>query len=485
MYGYLRRQSLEPEPMAANNPSNPPLMTMAPPPSGEFKTREELLEFQKDWAESQGFAVVIGRSRKNRLWIKCDRGGEYSDKHLHDPENRKRRRKETRLTGCPFIVKSTQKKDGIWRCQTETGEHNHGPSEDLSIHPSLRRMTEEQVQKVNEMTEAGNTPVETLDALQRMWPGIKVLRRDIYNARKKYKTEKEASDAAQGLHLPRPYEDPNGKMPGPTLTGRWEWIEDGDEIKRKKKRKLSTPGQMNLTTELREAPSIAVTQTAPVMVPPSAPAPIARRQASGLGSLPPRTFQSSQPMSAQSLSAPQQRAQAGLGAMESSGTLNNGGVNGALPGGMTGGLNGVRSPPIPPFHHYGSLTSSSSVASHANGTPSAPPRSVYRTNQPPQQIAPPAVDPGMVHGMHPAPNPNPGPPPVSMETAATGMSRAALASPQPSGSEQILISRLQRVEKDQRDTKNMLAQILGAIQNGKQSQNQGIQGLGVGPGGRR
>ena len=232
-------------------PQRPPPMSMAPPPAREFNTREELLAFQKAWAEEQGFAVVIGRSRPNRLWIKCDRGGEYSDKHLHDPENRKRKRKATRLTGCPFNIKATMKKDKIWRCHTEVGEHNHPPSEDLSIHPSLRRMTLEQERKVNDMTEAGNTPVETLDELQRLWPGIKVLRRDIYNQRKKFKTEKEkvASPVANGggssLPAPPVWEDPNGKMPGPTKTGQWIWVEEGDEVKRKKRKKSSTggPGQ--------------------------------------------------------------------------------------------------------------------------------------------------------------------------------------------------------------------------------------------------
>jgi hypothetical protein len=225
-----------------SNTTRPPPMSMAAPPAMEFTSRDELLDFQKTWAEQQGFAVVIGRSRPNRLWIKCDRGGEYSDKHLNDPENRKRKRKATRLTGCPFNVKATMKKDKIWRCHTECGEHNHPPSEDLTIHPSLRRMTDEQLHKVNEMTEAGNTPVETLEELQRLWPNIKVLRRDIYNARKKYKTEKELaqmSNGNQSTPQPRTWEDPNGKIPGPTPTGRWEWLEDGDEVKRKKRKKSS------------------------------------------------------------------------------------------------------------------------------------------------------------------------------------------------------------------------------------------------------
>ena len=53
-------------------------------------------------------------------------------------------------------------------------------------------MTEVQVQKVNEMQDSGHTPVETLEELKMLWPDINILIRDIYNARKKYKSEKEA-----------------------------------------------------------------------------------------------------------------------------------------------------------------------------------------------------------------------------------------------------------------------------------------------------
>jgi hypothetical protein len=406
---------------------SPPAMSMAPPPAGEFGTREELLEYLKDWAESQGFAVVIGRSRKNRLWIKCDRGGEYSDKHLNDPENRKRKRKETRLTGCPFMVKSTQKKDGIWRCYTETGEHNHGPSEDLTVHPSLRRMTDEQIQKVNEMTEANNTPVETLEELQRLWPGIKVLRRDIYNARKKYKTEKELADVAQGLNLTRPYEDPNEKMSGPTLTGRWEWLEEGDEIKRKKKRKVSGSTQLNIAPELRDA-----------TVPPMPQLPT-RRQAPGLGSVAPRPFQQAQPIPAQQQQQQQQqqqRAQATLGAMEPD-------VNG----------NALSSPAS--FRHYNPSASLTPVG-HPGVAAAA--RPVFR---PTPQMGP--VDGGLMGQASRAGIPESGP-------VASGP-RATAATGQTGANGQVLMSRIERMEKEQREQKTMLAQILGAIQ-GKQAQGQ-------------
>ena len=411
MYGVLMPPQ-HPEDARASAPAaEPPLNSMAPPPAGEFASREELLEFQKDWAQRQGFAVVIGRSRPNRLWIKCDRGGSYSDKHLHDPENRKRKRKATRLTGCPFNVKATMRKDKIWRCHTESAEHNHPPSEDLSIHPSLRRMTEEQLDKVNEMTESGNTPAETLNELQRLWPGIKVLRRDIYNARKKYKTEKELAEIAQGLHLPVPYEDPNGRMPGPTRTGRWEWLEEGDEVRRKRRKRSSIgAGQPNLAPELQE-PEL-----------PQLPQMASRRQAPGLGTVPARPFQP--------VRGPQAPTQS-----------------------PTPVLSDFSAPPnISPksaqrFRHY-------------NPTPPQAPRPAF------SGPTPPAADSPVAQAM---PRVRPGVEAASMaqmvSPVANGPGAASAGGPKaPSG--QVLMSRIERMEKEQNEQKQMLAQILNAVQAG-------------------
>lgn len=133
------------------------------------------------------------------------------------------------------------KRDGVWKVETEVAEHNHGPSEDLSAHPTLRRMTDEQVNKVNEMCDTGRSPAETLEELRTLWPDIKVLTRDIYNARKKYKTQKELAELAAGQPEEHPFEDPNGVFPGPSTNGRWAWLEDGDEVMNKKSKKRRRP----------------------------------------------------------------------------------------------------------------------------------------------------------------------------------------------------------------------------------------------------
>jgi hypothetical protein len=242
MFGVLRPGSPEEEQMPISPAdSPPPANSMAPMPPSQFNSREELLEHAKNWAARQGYAIVIARSRFNRLWLKCDRGGVYENRRNLTPEQRKRKRSDSRLLGCPFRMLAVVRKDGVWRVSTENAEHNHDPSEDLSVHPTLRRLTEVQSQKVNEMTEAGNSPAETLEELRKIWPDIKVLTRDIYNARKKYKAQKEMAEAASSVPDDQQFGDPNGFIPGPTPNGRWEWVPDENDASNKSKRRRRRP----------------------------------------------------------------------------------------------------------------------------------------------------------------------------------------------------------------------------------------------------
>ena len=206
-------------------------------PPSDFKNRDDIMEGVREWSANQGYAVVIARSRFNRIWLKCDRGGNYENRRNITPDQRKRKRGESRLVGCPFKIVASIRKDGTWHLETENQEHNHEPSGDLSVHPTFRRMTEDQLRKVHEDLENGNTPAETLEDLRKIWPDIKVLTRDVYNARKKYKTMKEQAAIDAGLPPPTPVQDPNGIIPGPSTRGRWAWVPDGEEVTNKKGRR--------------------------------------------------------------------------------------------------------------------------------------------------------------------------------------------------------------------------------------------------------
>ena len=240
-YGVLNGTSmLSPD----QDPSQPPLRSLAPPPEGSYHNREDALSFLRAWAGPQGYAMVIKRSRTNRLWIRCDRGGTYETRQNATPDSRKRKSRESRLMGCPFKVVIAYKGDSdTWKTTVEIAEHNHPPSEDLSEHPTLRRMTAEQTRKMEELTDKDYTPQECLDELKRIWPDIHIMNRDLYNARKKYKTQKAqrqggGDNEEDGEQVqPRPFVDPNGHFPGPTPYGKWVWVTDAQEVVKKPKAK--------------------------------------------------------------------------------------------------------------------------------------------------------------------------------------------------------------------------------------------------------
>ena len=397
MFGVLRPASPGRDNAGDASLSSPAPNSLAPMPDADFASREDLLAGTKAWAAGQGFAVVIARSRFNRLWLKCDRGGSYENRRQLTSDQRKRKRGESRLLGCPYKMIANHKKDGTWHVITQTPEHNHGPSDDLTQHPTLRKMTEEQLQKVHDMSDSGSSPSETIGELRRIWPDIKVLTRDIYNARKKHKSEKEAADAAAGLSASRPYQDPNGIIPGPDDRGRWAWVPDGEEVtnkKGKRKRRTATASQTALDPQLQ-------TPHRPVLEDSSRP--------NGNQQLLDE-FQNG----IQSLSFPQQPLYSGPDTATSSGTDYMG------------------------QPHY--------IGGAFNHSPSR--------LRPQGALATASISPARSSTDHTANNLN------------TAAQRA------PNG--QFLMSRMERMEKEQEAQKNMLAQILGAVsgRSGNQVPNQ-------------
>lgn len=396
------------------NASPPPPRSLAPMPPSDFSSREELLAGCKDWAAGQGYAVVIARSRSNRLWLKCDRGGTYENRRNLTPDQRKRKRGDSRLLGCPFKMLATCKKDGIWRVETDVSEHNHGPSDDLSAHPTLRRMTDEQLQKVKDMCDAGKSPADTLEELKTIWTDIKVLTRDIYNARKKYKTEKELEEQAAGLPQAPQYQDPNELgFPGPDPHGRWAWVPDGEEVTNKKSKRRR--------------------RTAPA---------------------------SQQPSAAHSTLDPQLQT-------PDTSRISHQANQQLFDGFGSDRLHAAQAPP--PESRYGLYDSAPNTMHHRttiNGTSDG---SAYRQAETPQYPAP----------QYPSHQTNTTPSRLrSQRTTAPVATMSAPLAPAPAEnnapsvpqggakapSGQVLMSRIDRMEKEQRDQKNILAQILGAVQ---------------------
>ena len=80
---------------------------MLPPPSTNCKSADELFQNIQTFANSQGYALVKKRTRKDRhgelknMTLRYDRGGIY-DNSLGLTEEIRKRQKRTRLIDCPF-----------------------------------------------------------------------------------------------------------------------------------------------------------------------------------------------------------------------------------------------------------------------------------------------------------------------------------------------------------------------------------------------
>ena len=421
MFGVLRPGSPEHEhPPVSPSASPPPPLSLAQMPLSVFGNREELLEGCKDWAATQGYAIVIARSRFNRLWLKCDRGGKYENRRNLTPDQRKRKRGDSRLLGCPFKMIAACKKDGTWTVNTEISEHNHGPSDDLSAHPTLRRMTDQQLQKVHDMCDAGRSPAETLEQLRTTWPDIKVLTRDIYNARKKYKTLKEEAERAAGVSQEQSYQDPNELgFRGPNPNGRWAWVPDGEEVtnkKLKRKRKsMPTPQKQTQST------------------------------------LDPQLHSPESSHSAHRPSLRDPLFQNGFGDQHDPAEQLRSGAQ----------------------HHYEQYNQAASNLQRQVPTDSiSNPPNYYRnaddgTTIDPSYASPSstAIQPNNSHSGHSGHRPNGSSAPTATMSSTNSSADANVSKPSSNEPKaQVLMSRIERMEKEQKDQKNMLAQILGAVQ---------------------
>ncbi|CAG8719531.1 4873_t:CDS:2 [Cetraspora pellucida] len=159
---------------------------MLPPPPDVYSSADELLRSAQMFANSQGYALVKKRTRKNEsdelknMSLRCDRGGIYNNS-LELKEKVCHRQKSTRLIDCPFELYAAQR-DGLWHLKVRNISHNYDASQDMSGHPIVHRLTEQQMKSVKAMTIASSQPKAIVTTLQQSDSSVLVTNSDIYNA---------------------------------------------------------------------------------------------------------------------------------------------------------------------------------------------------------------------------------------------------------------------------------------------------------------
>jgi len=145
-------------------------MDLAPPPVGElYVSHEELIVAANTWAGAHGYALNIKRSNinkrgiKDKIWLKCDRGGKCTS-----PVGQKRLHAGSRLIECPFKAIAKWSHDGAgWLLRIEDPAHNHDPTLPGS-HPALRKLalTNQIKDGIANQSRARITPRQILTALR-------------------------------------------------------------------------------------------------------------------------------------------------------------------------------------------------------------------------------------------------------------------------------------------------------------------------------
>lgn len=109
-------------------------LTMPAPPEESYPDKASLLRAVQAHSKTHGYKVVVKSSstptdkkpgRTAKIWLRCDRGGQYRPRNGLTEETRKRKR-YSRLLDCPFMLVAAGR-PGIWSLSVLNGTHNHGP----------------------------------------------------------------------------------------------------------------------------------------------------------------------------------------------------------------------------------------------------------------------------------------------------------------------------------------------------------------------
>ncbi len=146
-----------------------------------YLTRDDLVSEVKSFYLSQGYIVVIKRSKKGKVWLVCDLGGEYRNYHGLTEEARQRAT-SSRRNGCNFELSGVyQVKDNSWHIIVIELAHNHPPARNLSGHSIVRRLKPEERKTAVSLCESGIGPSQILNVLKNDFGNTLSTRKEIHN----------------------------------------------------------------------------------------------------------------------------------------------------------------------------------------------------------------------------------------------------------------------------------------------------------------
>jgi hypothetical protein len=139
-----------------------------PPPIGQYDDLLQIKLFLQAHARQNGYAIIVQKTTpKDGAWI-CSKGGKYDDKGKSSAVHESKRRKNTATTKteCPFRVRAARDANGKFSTVVVDPTHNHDAVVAFSAlpHHRLGAITDEERQKVANMSQLGHSPTAILTA---------------------------------------------------------------------------------------------------------------------------------------------------------------------------------------------------------------------------------------------------------------------------------------------------------------------------------
>ena len=158
---------------------------------------DQLFNYLQTFARENGFAVIRrqasnyrdfgdGVKKASRYTICCDRDS------IRASESVGLRQTATQKINCPWRGIAAARKDDDWKWTFRhwDGEHNHGPSADISAHSAHRKLTDAQKEIVKNASRHPAIPARAVAALAReAEPGSVLKQKDVDNQRQRFRLD--------------------------------------------------------------------------------------------------------------------------------------------------------------------------------------------------------------------------------------------------------------------------------------------------------
>uniref|UniRef100_A0A093VCL6 Protein FAR1-RELATED SEQUENCE 5 n=1 Tax=Talaromyces marneffei PM1 TaxID=1077442 RepID=A0A093VCL6_TALMA len=155
------------------------------PPEGDFNSRKAVFDYVNSWAKPRGYTFTTGKSSKTsngrvKVFFAYDR-----NKPPPSPSSNRKHRTSSQRTNCLFSVVAKESLDGTtWalrhRPDAKFCEYNYPPSTEPSVHRAHRRLLDEEVNIIADLTTAGVPPREIRTYIRQTSNAL-TTQQDVYN----------------------------------------------------------------------------------------------------------------------------------------------------------------------------------------------------------------------------------------------------------------------------------------------------------------